>query len=102
MEGLHSAGLPAATAADRVEGNGPFMSLRFGAEHGVLPHATQLHDCLLAVHGVKSTIVNMAAGGDIDAQVFQSIENCSAFIIFGSAKYGEDTGNSACTYYDNK
>jgi hypothetical protein len=101
MDGVHSAGMAADLAAAEEEQDGPFMSLRFGAEHSVLPHAMELRDCLGA-RGAKSTIVNMAAGGDIDTQVFQSIEKCSAFIVFGSAKYGEDTGNSACTYYEYK
>ena len=30
------------------------------------------------------------------------IEHCDTFIIFGSRAYGEDTGNSACTYYESK
>jgi hypothetical protein len=47
-------------------------------------------------------MVNMAAGGDIDTEVFRGIEGCGTFLVFGSAKYGEDTGNTACTYYEYK
>ena len=44
----------------------------------------------------------MKGGGDIDAAVIAGIERCDTFIVFGSAKYGEDTGNPACTYYESK
>ena len=30
------------------------------------------------------------------------IEHCDTFIVFGSAKYGEDTGNPASTYHESK
>ena len=29
-----------------------------------------------------------------------AIESSDTFIVFGSAQYGEDTGNQACTYYE--
>ena len=34
--------------------------------------------------------------------MIDGIEHCDTFIIFGSRTYGEDTGNSACTYYESK
>ena len=34
--------------------------------------------------------------------MIDGIEHCDTFIIFGSKAYGEDTGNSACTYYESK
>ena len=34
--------------------------------------------------------------------MIDGIEHCDTFIIFGSQTYGEDTGNSACTYYESK
>ena len=34
--------------------------------------------------------------------MIDGIESCDTFIVFGSAKYGEDTGNTACTYYEYK
>ena len=34
--------------------------------------------------------------------MIEGIEHCDTFIIFGSRAYGEDTGNSACTYYESK
>jgi hypothetical protein len=49
-----------------------FGSMRFGSEHGVVPMAEQLRDSL-AERGVSLEIINMAAGGDIDRQVFQTI-----------------------------
>jgi hypothetical protein len=42
-----------------------FFSLRFGAEHGVVPMAEALRG-VLAGHGLTAVIINMAAGGDID------------------------------------
>ena len=32
----------------------------------------------------------------------RSIEHCDTFVVFGSAKYGENTGNSASTYFESK
>jgi hypothetical protein len=95
-EGTHSAGERRMEAALAVA-EGAFFSLRFGAEHDVVPMAEQLLAALRA-RGVGGMIVNMAAGGDIDTAVFQGIEKCGTFLVFGSAKYGEDTGNQACTY----
>ena len=34
--------------------------------------------------------------------MIDGIEHCETFIVFGSQSYGEDTGNSACTYYESK
>ena len=102
-EGVHSAGerrMEDALAAANAEG-GAFFSLRFGAEHGVVPMAEELLAALRA-RGASGMIINMAAGGDIDTEVFQGIEKCGTFLVFGSAKYGEDTGNQACTYYEYK
>ena len=78
-----------------------FFSLRFGAEHRVVPMAEALRS-ELAKHGITAIIINMAVGGDIDTQVFQWIEHCETFVVFGSAHFGEDTGNQACTYYEYK
>ena len=78
-----------------------FFSLRFGKEHGVVPMANELATALKAFGG-EGKIIDMKAGGDIDTEVFKSIENSDAFVVFGSAKYGEDTGNSACTYFEYK
>ena len=56
----------------------------------------------LEQRGFAAKIINMQAGGDIDTAVFQWIEHCETFVVFGSAKYGEDTGNQACTCYEYK
>ena len=61
-----------------------------------------LYERALAERGVSLEIIDMMGGGDIDREVFSGIEQCSTFIVFGSARYGEDTGNSACTYYEYK
>jgi hypothetical protein len=74
-----------------------FGSMRFGPQHGVQPMAAHLQE-KLAEYGVTLRVVDMAAGGDIDREVFKCIEACDTFLVFGSAKYGEDTGNQASTY----
>ena len=93
---IHSAG--PAEASGQTKERCVFFSLRFGKEHGVQPMAEELQ-AALGKRGVVGKIVNMAGGGDIDAAVIDGIESCDTFLVFGSAKYGEDTGNPACTYY---
>ena len=104
MEEVHGAARDAAGALIEYAVRPPpsrciFFSMRFGAEHGVVPMAEALR-AALAPHGVTAIIINMAAGGDINKTVFEWIEYCESFMVFGSAKYGEDTGNQACTYYE--
>eukprot|EP01047_Picozoa_sp_COSAG01_P010114 COSAG01_NODE_425_length_17240_cov_29.899306_1_plen_458_part_10 len=96
---LHTVGTLSPTSEPMDEE--PFFSLRFGAKHGVVPMAKQLQGAL-ARRGTPARIIDMMAGGDIDATVFRSIEECGTFVVFGSAEYGEDTGNQACTYYEYK
>ena len=102
MDGVHSAGatehaaLAAAAAPPRPRAYTPaeriFGSMRFGAEHGVLPMAEQLQGAL-AARGIELCIINMTGGGDIDTAVFRTIEACDTFVVLG-----EDTGNQACTF----
>lgn len=104
MEEVHGAARDAAGALIEYVARPPparclFFSMRFGTEHGVVPMAEALR-AALAPHGVNAIIINMAAGGDINRTVFEWIEHCETFVVFGSAKYGEDTGNQACTYYE--
>eukprot|EP01043_Picozoa_sp_COSAG02_P088875 COSAG02_NODE_25925_length_645_cov_1.133700_1_plen_98_part_00 len=82
--GIHSAGAPVSAGILDDDDDGAFMSLRFGAEHGVLPMAVELRGAL-ASRGGRSKIVDMKAGGDIDTEVFRGIERCSTFVVFGSA-----------------
>ena len=101
---VHSAGSPGAAHAD-----GPvprpsqklsvFASLRFD---GVVPLEAEKLRAALAPMGVSLEIINMKGGGDIDTTVFKTIEHCDTFVVFGSAKYGEDTGNQACTFFEYK
>ena len=76
-----------------------FASMRFD---GVVPGEAAKLKAALFESNVALEIINMKAGGDIDAAVIDSIEHCDTFIVFGSAKYGEDTGNPASTYYESK
>jgi hypothetical protein len=72
------------------------------ASNGVVPgHAQELKHGMNEL-GADMNIINMAGGGDIDLAVQEGILEADAFIVFGSAKYGEDTGNAACTYYESK
>ena len=98
---VHSAGRAASPTPPELKVDRVFGSLRFGAEHGAVPMAEALRDAL-APHGVSLQIINMAGGGDIDTAVFDGIESCDTFLVFGTAAYGEDTGNQACTYYEYK
>eukprot|EP01047_Picozoa_sp_COSAG01_P077265 COSAG01_NODE_13854_length_1526_cov_5.946741_1_plen_317_part_01 len=97
---LHTVGTLSPTDEDE-DGSGPFFSLRFGAEHRVVPMAKELQGALTQ-RGAPPKIIDMMAGGDIDAAVQRGIEASDTFVIFGSAKYGENTGNMACTYYESK
>jgi hypothetical protein len=102
MEEVHTSGLGLMTVQPKDTPEcSIFGSLRFGAEHGVVPMAQLLREAL-AGRGVTLKIIDMAGGGDIDTAVFDGIESCDTFLVFGSAKYGEDTGNQACTYYEYK
>ena len=98
VDEIHSSGAPSLRRASRDTG---FASLRFGPEHGVLEMAKELQ-AVMEEDGVDLRIINMLAGGDIDREVFSAIEYASTFIVFGSMRYGEDTGNQACTYYEYK
>ena len=59
-----------------------------------LPEALQLRDALQQ-RGVFLKIVELAPGADINEEVFQSIEEAEAFLVFGTANYGEKTLNPA-------
>jgi hypothetical protein len=103
-DGVHSTARDAGGSLIQYAGRPPpdrciFFSLRFGPEHGVVQMAEALR-AALATHGVTAIIINMTAGGDINREVFQWIEHCETFVVFGSARYGEDTGNQACTYFE--
>jgi len=96
---VHSAGSPGAAHPDGAVPRpsakvSVFASLRFD---GVVPLEAEKLRAALAALGVSLEIINMKGGGDIDTAVFKTIERCDTFVVFGSAKYGEDTGNQACT-----
>eukprot|EP01046_Picozoa_sp_COSAG06_P027016 COSAG06_NODE_2360_length_7005_cov_13.853026_12_plen_182_part_01 len=96
-DGIHSAGeFPPLRRPPRFSA---FGSLRFD---GVVPLEAEKLRALLEGRGVSLEIINMEAGGDIDAAVIGGIEHCETFIVFGTMKYGENTGNAACTYYESK
>jgi len=56
----------------------------------------------LARHGVTLKIVDLEAGGDIDQEVFSWLDFAETMIVFGTMRYGENTGNPACTYKELK
>ena len=76
-----------------------FASLRFD---GVVNKPAEALQTALKQLGVSLVVINMKGGGDIDAAVIAGIERCNTFVVFGSAKYGENTGNNACTYFGSK
>jgi hypothetical protein len=100
MVGIHSAGAPTISpVVVSAQHARAFGSMRFD---GVVPVAAEQLKEALATRGVHLQIINMLGGEDIDQAVIEGIESCSAFIVFGSARYGQNTGNAACTYYESK
>ena len=87
-ESVHSAGAAMARALSK---DSAFASLRFD---GVVPAEAAKLQAALAQRGVSLEIINMVGGGDIDQAVIDGIEHCDTFIVFGSEKYGENTGNA--------
>ena len=96
------ADVPADVATTTVEDGTRqlFGSMRFGPK-GILPEAKELQ-LALAEQNANMMIIDMAAGGDIDTNVFSGIEKCDTFLVFGTSGYGEDTGNQASTFYEYK
>eukprot|EP01048_Picozoa_sp_COSAG05_P019626 COSAG05_NODE_3123_length_2306_cov_1.765745_2_plen_599_part_00 len=74
----------------------------FGSMRFPVPDAARVLFVALQAAGVYLKIVDMKAGQDIDKEVYEWIEHCHAFLVFGTKNYGEDTGNSACTYNEVK
>ena len=52
--------------------------------------------------GPERCVGHKLGGDDIEAKMIGGIEHCDTFVVFGSKSYGEDTGNSASTYYESK
>lgn len=79
-----------------------FASLRFPKSpprrppFGAMREAKILKQAL-APHGVCLHIIDINAGSNITKTVFETMEMCDAFIVFGCIDYGEKTGNSAAT-----
>jgi hypothetical protein len=95
---IHAGGAPSKRRSPLETG---FTSLRFGPEHGVFEMAKQLQ-AAMDEDGVDMRIVDMAAGGDIDREVFSEIVYAETFVVLGSKHYGQDTGNQASTFYESK
>ena len=66
-----------------------------------LPEAIELREALKK-RGVHVKIVELAAGADINQEVFESIEHAEAIMVFGTSNYGEKTANPACTYFESE
>jgi hypothetical protein len=98
-DALHSADAPLKRVPRAASKLSAFASLRFD---GIVPLEAAKLAAGMAKRGASLEIINMVGGGDIDAAVIDGIEHCDTFIVFGSMKYGEDTGNAACTYYESK
>jgi hypothetical protein len=77
-----------------------FASMRFVAGRP-LPEAIQLREALKQ-QSVHLQIVELTAGADINQEVFESIEQAEAFLVFGTSNYGEKTSNPACTYFESE
>ena len=44
----------------------------------------------------------MSADDDIHNEVFRALEYATTFIALGSKHYGEETGNSASTFFESR
>ena len=71
-----------------------FASMRF-VDGKPLPEAVKLRE-ELEKQNVFLKIVELKAGADINQEVFESIEQAGAFMVFGTSTYGEKTANPAC------
>jgi ABC-type branched-subunit amino acid transport system substrate-binding protein/ABC-type proline/glycine betaine transport system substrate-binding protein len=72
-----------------------FASLRFD---GVQEEKAAALKEAMEQRGKTLEIMNIDAGDCIFRCVFETIKYCDTFIVFGSARYGQNTGNPACTY----
>lgn len=106
----HGQGIDVASAGDWVlspvaapilSDYAPALSL-FGSMRFPVPEEARVLFAALEAAGVYLKIVDMKAGQDIDKEVYESIEHCDTFFVLGTKTYGEDTGNSACTYNELK
>ena len=52
--------------------------------------------------GIMLKIVEVKPGGDIDQEVFTWLDFAETIMVFGCSRYGQDTGNPACTYNELK
>jgi len=76
-----------------------FASMRF-PDGKPLPQAFQLKEAL-AKKGIDLFVVRVTAGDSIHDTVFDTaMDNSVAFVAFGSATYGQDTGNGASSHYE--
>ena len=76
-----------------------FASMRF-IDGQPLNEAIQLREKLKHHYNIHLKIVELMAGADITEEVFESIEECDAFLAFGTQDYGAKTANPACTYHE--
>ena len=81
-------------AAERDVKHTIFASMRF-VNGAPLPEALKLRE-ELEKQKVFLKIVELNAGADINQEVFESIEQAGAFMVFGTSTYGEKTANPAC------
>ena len=81
-------------AAERDVKHTIFASMRFVGGKP-LPEAVKLRE-ELEKQKVFLKIVELNAGADINQEVFESIEQAGAFMVFGTSTYGEKTANPAC------
>lgn len=97
---LSALGLGDTSAEKRSAKHIVFASMRF-VNGQTLPEAIQLREALKK-RNVHLKIVELTAGADINHEVFESIEQAEAFLVFGTSNYGEKTANPACTYFESE
>lgn len=80
----------------------PPHTVIFGSMRFPVPAEARILQAAIAAAGYYLKIVDMKAGQDIDQEVYEWIKHADTFMVFGTRHYGEDTGNSACTYKEAK
>ena len=73
-----------------------FASMRFGGPDSPKECAYKLRS-KLEERNIGLVIIDVDIGDSITNAVFDGIEKCDGFVVFGTKSYGEDTGNPAAT-----
>ena len=91
---------PAASEANSAA-IGPARTI-FGSMRFPVPEEARALAAVLKACGIFLKIVDLRPGADISTEVFAWIEFAHTFLVFGTANYGEETDNPACSCAEAK